>query len=320
MTHNELSQCFHKLLPDELVSPYALEHWHWLPTDAPDTQDARIGIGNCFRVSAFRSPVDTRPHRMQDGHFQLVTCCCGDLRILLGGTELQLQPGSMLLISPKQLRSARAFTDADTAVILSIREDLLQQNIQELPAISSWLASLEQPGHVGWLQFQVSEQSPALWYLRQLCCEHFDPDHRTYLAVTHLFHLLLLSLDRTIDTEVTGYQKATSQTVAAVCRYVRTNCNDVTLEKTARRFGFSPNYLSALLKKNTGMSFQALKQSECLLRAEQIMQDSSLSIAEAAAAVGIHNLTHFYRLFQKKHGMTPSAWRKQFGSSVPDDD
>lgn len=102
------------------------------------------------------------------------------------------------------------------------------------------------------------------------------------------------------------------QRTAYIVQFIRTNYASATLRSTAARFGFSPNYLSALLKKSTGMSFQKFKQDAAIAQSGRMLLETDMSVAAVAQAVGIRNLTHFYTLFSARYGVTPAQYRNNY--------
>ena len=76
----------------------------------------------------------------------------------------------------------------------------------------------------------------------------------------------------------------------------------------AERFGLSPNYASALLKKWTGKTYLQLVQERRLTRAMAMLR-AGATVEEAARAAGYDNMTFFYRKFRARYGAAPAACR-----------
>lgn len=199
----------------------------------------------------------------------------------------------------------------DVGIHFCMKPELLsaQPGLVDLPSFQQFL----RPDAPSYLVFQTEHVTRAQWYIQEMCCEHFEPDRHTYLMIPQLLSLLLSCLDRCAEQP---NQLATNQlTVDEILRYIRTNYADVTLESAARRFGFSPNYLSYLLKKVTGRGFQETKQSICIAQSARMLTENKLTVAQIAQTVGIGNMTHFYVLFARRYGMTPAQYRKSHAGS-----
>lgn len=77
----------------------------------------------------------------------------------------------------------------------------------------------------------------------------------------------------------------------------------------SKRVNLSPGRLLQLFKKETGWPpMQYLKKLR-LKRAEQLLQNTFLSVKEIAFLSGGRDMSHFVRDFKKRYGRTPSEFR-----------
>jgi AraC-like DNA-binding protein len=77
----------------------------------------------------------------------------------------------------------------------------------------------------------------------------------------------------------------------------------------ASELNFSSNYLSDLLKKETGKTAQEHIHLFVIERAKNTLLNSSQSISEIGYALGFEYPQHFSNLFKSKTGMSPSEFR-----------
>ncbi|WNB17613.1 helix-turn-helix domain-containing protein [Marivirga arenosa] len=77
----------------------------------------------------------------------------------------------------------------------------------------------------------------------------------------------------------------------------------------ANELNFSANYLSDLLKKETGKSAQEHIHLFLIERAKNTLLNSKQSISEIGYALGFEYPQHFSNLFKAKTGMSPSEFR-----------
>ena len=82
-----------------------------------------------------------------------------------------------------------------------------------------------------------------------------------------------------------------------VLKYMNNHCISVTLNELASIFHYHPNYISALIQKETGQSFSDLLRRYRLNRACSLLQTSNLSVEEIAVLVGYPHVSNFYRIF-----------------------
>ncbi len=77
----------------------------------------------------------------------------------------------------------------------------------------------------------------------------------------------------------------------------------------AQRFGLNEDYIGQLFKKTTGTSISNYIYDRRIDAAAELVRDTNSKIIDIAFHVGFDNLTHFYRCFKKKTGMTPKDYR-----------
>jgi AraC-like DNA-binding protein len=78
----------------------------------------------------------------------------------------------------------------------------------------------------------------------------------------------------------------------------------------ARRLGYSPSHLSALIRRATGRTFVALRRRIRFERACALLRQGA-SIKEAAIAAGFDDPAYFSREFKRRVGIPPSQWRER---------
>ncbi|MBX3182605.1 MAG: AraC family transcriptional regulator [Polyangiaceae bacterium] len=81
------------------------------------------------------------------------------------------------------------------------------------------------------------------------------------------------------------------------------------LPEVARVLGLAPRTLKRRLAEQ-GLSYSALLEELASARAELLLADPALSIAEVAARVGYTDVTNFSRAFKRWSGVSPAAYRK----------
>lgn len=86
---------------------------------------------------------------------------------------------------------------------------------------------------------------------------------------------------------------------------------NISLESMAARFYVSPNYISALLRQETGIPFRQHVRKRRMEMAKTMLADPRLSVAEIAQAVGYSQYTTFYNLFREMEGISPTDYRKR---------
>lgn len=83
-----------------------------------------------------------------------------------------------------------------------------------------------------------------------------------------------------------------------------------TVAYCGKEMGFSPNYLSDLLKKETGKNTSEHIHSYIVEKAKTELIQSKVAVGQVAYDLGFEYPSHFSKLFKRETGMTPTEYRK----------
>ncbi|MEY8428398.1 response regulator [Lachnospiraceae bacterium 46-15] len=86
---------------------------------------------------------------------------------------------------------------------------------------------------------------------------------------------------------------------------------NISLTELSQKYGVSSGHLSALIKKELGLSFSEYITSRRIQKAQELLKNESLSVEEVANAAGYHDYFYFTKVFKKTLGISPSKYRKQ---------
>ena len=86
----------------------------------------------------------------------------------------------------------------------------------------------------------------------------------------------------------------------------------ISLRHVANKVGFSPTYLTELVKRKTGKTVNRWIIERRLTAACSLLLETTNSIESVAESVGYNNLTHFFNQFRKHYQTTPKVWRQTY--------
>ena len=86
---------------------------------------------------------------------------------------------------------------------------------------------------------------------------------------------------------------------------------DLTLKKFARMLNLNPSYLSALFRKETGMTLTEFVTKKRIEHAADLLSSTGLQIQTIAQQCGMLDVNYFTKAFKKIYKVTPSEYRKQ---------
>lgn len=84
----------------------------------------------------------------------------------------------------------------------------------------------------------------------------------------------------------------------------------VLLNELAQLTGLSQSHFSRAFKASTGLPPYQWYLRSRIRRAQQLLLDETLSIAEVAAVTGFVDQAHFTRVFSRVTGATPAIWKR----------
>ena len=86
----------------------------------------------------------------------------------------------------------------------------------------------------------------------------------------------------------------------------------ISLRDVAQEVGFSPTYLTELVKRKTGITVNRWIIKRRLIAACTQLLQTDNSIEFIAESVGYINQTHFFSQFRQHYEMTPKVWRQTY--------
>lgn len=86
---------------------------------------------------------------------------------------------------------------------------------------------------------------------------------------------------------------------------------DITLKQVAEAACLSPNYLSQLLKKQTGMAFVEWLTARRMEQAQELLAYSNLKVSDIAQKVGFDDAAYFTRRFRQRLNLSPLDYRRK---------
>lgn len=240
----------------------------------------------------------------------------------VAGRDLTVGENEVLLLDADCPHAVVALGEGDVMLSVTLARPLLQRCLEAgLPAegaLSRFLlnALSSETDHRGHIHFHCGESRRIRRYFQEMLCERLEPAATSPAAVLRLFELILIELMDCYERELTagagtgaGAGPAGPEAlVAGMLAYIEQRYCDCALPELADRFGLSPNYASALLKRWTGKTYLELVQERRLARAMALLR-AGATVEDAAHAAGYGNMTFFYRKFRARYGVAPAACR-----------
>jgi AraC-like DNA-binding protein len=159
--------------------------------------------------------------------------------------------------------------------------------------------------------------------LRQMCHENSERRFGSLEILRGMLLQLIGLTCRRYETELLRLSSEKTRSASRreallrVSRYIRENlARDLNLTEAAATAFLSPNYLAHLLKNEVGKTFTDLVTERRMERAQELLANTPMRIAEVAHASGFPDEGYFTRRFRQWFGTTPRQYRENVRSAV----
>ena len=102
----------------------------------------------------------------------------------------------------------------------------------------------------------------------------------------------------------------------AIIYIFRNHSKSMSLDELATKAGLSVAYFARKFKEHTGHTVTEFINGVRLHRARRTIETTALSMSEVASMSGYDDVNYFIRLFKKKFGITPAAYRRTMRNTV----
>ena len=193
----------------------------------------------------------------------------------------------------------------------------------------------DHPWTLYWVHFK-GELAPFFAEGCDRVCAMADPDHDRITGRTTLFEELYMAVESGFGDAQLRFACATLYHFLGTFRYLQAGLalqraapgglgildrcrvfleehieQHISLQDLCRFSGLSAARCAALFKQQTGMTPMAFLQELRVQAAMRYFELTDMHVNQVCQKVGIEDPYYFSRLFRKRTGLSPSAWRRQ---------
>ena len=186
-----------------------------------------------------------------------------------------------------------------------------------------------------WMHFDLYPSTKLFSELSLPFCVHTEPEGRVKelfsrfveakrevtvantLTVKACLTELLAEYIRIGDADKEGSSVKQSERLERLLRYIRENLDKpLSNAALAEVYYTHPTHFIRAFHAETGETPAQYVRNVRLETAKRLLEETRLSVAETAAQAGFPDAAHFSRLFHKRYGMPPAAWRSYYKKSL----
>jgi two-component system response regulator YesN len=117
--------------------------------------------------------------------------------------------------------------------------------------------------------------------------------------------------------EAQKLDSSSSDLVNRVILFIEQNyADEISLGQIAENLNITASYLSNLFHRTTNTTFLKYLTKFRMLKAKELLTDSSNQVKQVAEQVGYYSTRHFTKLFKEFYGCYPSEFRKKLASEI----
>lgn len=252
-------------------------------------------------------------------YLELFVLLSRECRIQMGGVDVTLGQGDVLVMDHLKLHAVVGFPDRAEALVVRFRPDLVRSagtaaadHLLLLP----FLCPVDEKPHV--LRAAAADAPPVHEALARMIAYGAQPAATPYWQTGARGHFLVVlhHLARHFQAAETlqavfAREKTKTSRLRAVFEYVaRHYASRISLPQMAAVARLSRPQFHAVFKRATGMTLVDYLTQVRLTQAARMLQETDRTIAEIASAVGFADQSYFDRRFRRHFGRTPRLFRQ----------
>lgn len=236
--------------------------------------------------------------------------------------ELEMKQHDILILNPNTVHAPYTTREGDCLFNIIISKALFEQSMMSLLYDNHMFT-----GFIADSIFHVSTASEYLYFpsennsmssdltfiMENIIAEYINKKEGYQNLMKAWLVLLFLNLSRTHSQlhPLKPGEFDNRGVIAEIISYTNANIADVSLKKLSEQFNYSPEYLSRIIKQNTGQSFTEIVKRFKMEKAKYYLETSDLPISAIMNLSGFQSTNYFYKVFKQYNGISPSAYRKE---------
>jgi len=274
-----------------------------------------------IRDHTVRPPV-TRPHRHE--FFQIEANVSGEAHHVISGKRCRYPARSLIFILPYRVHYATHELAHPDYYVINFAANFLKQDFQLSPLEIEAASIVQYPELIpflyeGSIDFVFTEEE--FEHISNIIELLTELQKSRTLGTTErirgaLFEIIGFTVERHAPalqalSESRKFMQGRPDALGRVMDYIDTTLSrNISLNEVAEETFLSPNYVSQLLKKQTGMAFVEWLTARRMEQAQHLLAHTLERVSKIANSVGFADEAYFTRRFRQRFRQSPSEYRK----------
>jgi len=258
------------------------------------TSQALAANGFCFTEKAYSSHARLPTHAHELSHFCFVLA--GNYREKIAGRFFERAPAALVYYPPDVSHGEEHFTNG--------RHFLVEVDFKSLESVRDYGAALNEP--------VLLDTNSSLWLAQRMYKEFRDRDKFSRIALESISTELLIAASRKENCKT---ERNPPPWFGRVKEFLRENFSEPPgLNELANAVEVHPTHLARVFRQFERCTVGDYIREVRIDYARRRLLGSKEALVEIALAAGFADQTHFTRSFKRVTGMTPTEFRRLFGT------
>lgn len=296
LDHNKVSMCEDE---NHIMISYPNE----------DLQKERIIIRQKYR------DIQIPKHRHE--YIELSFMLEGVLDMFIEGEKLRMKSGDLCLMDKNVAHTTEIAGDDVWMFNILMTADFFDTIFMYLFSEDNYISNYiinslySESKKKNYIYYHLPENSFVEKLMEQIICEYFLEKPCSKGKIISCLGVLFIEISRAAgQNDEETIRRNTSRVQKDVVEYLKEHYKDATLQSVAKHMCFHPNYLSALLKMETGRGFKDILLDIRMTEAEKLLCSTDAKIEDIIEQIGYANESYFYKCFRQKYGESPFKYRQ----------
>lgn len=261
-------------------------------------------------------------------YVEIIYVAKGECENLFSGSSFHMKEGDVCIMSPNAYHALSCTNDESCILNIMVSKKFFNQNSLDILSGHKLIYDffeniLYRRASSPYILFPTG-QDPWLYDIAAHMLSEAKNKRRAYdyslrlLAGSFLLHV---TRDYELMAVVPNNKSDTpNDLIVSILGYIYANYNHVTLEETAKFFGYSTAYLSRSIHKNIGKTFNTIVTEIQMEHALSLLKEGKLNLSGIAQEVGCFDSSHFNRKFKSVYGIAPRRYTEEIkkdGAALP---
>lgn len=272
-----------------------------------DNKDIYISKHNRF------APYPLHSHEFVEINYMVTGKC----KQIIDGEEITLNTGDLVFLDIGCKHSLYALSDEDILINILFSDqsiniewlnDMKKSNNLMYDFLLNISSGVNNPRK--FIVYRHNNESDIKMIIEKIIEEYYLKKPFSSTIISNYMSILFTELVRNYDIKSDENITPQQTLMINILKDIEEQFKDITLEKIAIKYGYNKNYLSNLIKKETGLTFSELVLKQRMMNAHLLITTTTMPISDIIYAVGLSNKYFFYKKYKEFYNCLPSENRK----------